>query len=387
MAPEQTQIKSAATAATPADATLWVRVESRSRPGRFYWTTQDGMQSRWVRPAARQIVPPTNVTGTLGALPGDALNLILAAYCDPTTAARTAAASRGGYTAAAAPKAWAARLAESALIEACTKDPLALFAYPANRLDAPRVMCCDAAGRKLFAARRTRDLDEALVGKNQPATACFDKLRLDECTRALVTDGVLTTCELRDCALRYADKAALGSDPKSLSPRSAGRHTSVVRHVLLADDEIDALLARRSPAMARLRRREALSALDALGAAPTKLSLSIIEATRPDALAFAAYHAEGLRKCCERFRGVRDSSALLRATLSLSPALRGRVAVGRLPLEDACRYTAQDRARAEKALQRKRTAMRLEDFSRKRFRPAAISALGASRAVPALGAF
>ena len=60
-----------------------------------------------------------------------------------------------------------------------------------------------------------------------------------------------------------------------------------------------------------------------------------------------------------------------------------RVAVGRLPLEDACRYTAADRARAEQALQRKRTAMRLEDFSRKRFRPAAVAA----RPVPVLGAF
>ena len=39
--------------------------------------------------------------------------------------------------------------------------------------------------------------------------------------------------------------------------------------------------------------------------------------------------------------------------------------------------------RAEQALQRKRTAMRLEDFSRKRFRPAAV----ASRPVPVLGAF
>ena len=135
--------------------------------------------------------------------------------------------------------------------------------------------------------------------------------------------------------------------------------------------------------MARLRRREALSALEALGPAPTRLSLLSIEAAKPDALAFAAYHAEQLRKCCERFRGVRDPRALVRATLDLSPALRGRVAVGRLPLEDACRYTAADRARAEQALQRKRTAMRLEDFSRKRFRPAAVAA----RPVPVLGAF
>ena len=98
--------KSSTTADAPGDAAqtseLWVRVESRSRPGRFYWTTTDGLRSQWTRPAARQIVPPTNVAGNLGKLPGDALNLILADYCDPAAAARAAAASRGGYTAAAA---------------------------------------------------------------------------------------------------------------------------------------------------------------------------------------------------------------------------------------------------------------------------------------------
>ena len=380
----RTAATSAATAAAPANATqtseLWVRVESRSRPGRFYWTTTDGLRSQWTRPAARKIVPPTNVAGNLGKLPGDALNLILADYCDPAAAARAAAASRGGYTAAAAPKAWLARLG---LTPPAGKDPLALFAKPSLRRDAPRIMCCDARGRELFAARRLEELD-AQERPDEAARACFEKLRRDECTRNLVADGALTVAELVECARRYADKAALGSDPKSLSPRSAGRHTSVVRHVLLADDEIDALLAKRSPAMARLRRREALSALDALGPAPTRLSLLTIEAAKPDALAFAAYHAEQLRKCCERFRGVRDPRALVRATLDLSPALRGRVAVGRLPLEDACRYTAADRARAEQALQRKRTAMRLEDFSRKRFRPAAVAA---ARPVPVLGAF
>jgi len=378
----RTAANSAATPAAPVNAQtseLWVRVESRSRPGRFYWTTTDGLRSQWTRPAARRIVPPTNITNNLGKLPGDALNLILADYCDPAAAARAAAASRGGYTAAAAPQAWLARLG---LAPPPGKDPLALFAKPSLRKDAPRIMCCDARGRELFAARRLEELDNQKP-PDEAAKACFEKLRRDECTRNLVADGALTVNELVACARRYADKAALGSDPKSLSPRSAGRHTSVVRHVLLADDEIDALLAKRSPAMARLRRREALSALDALGPAPTRLSLLTIEAARPDALAFAAYHAEPLRKCCERFRGVRDPRALVRATLDLSPALRGRVAVGRLPLEDACRYTAADRARAEQALQRKRTAMRLEDFSRKRFRPAAVAA----RPVPVLGAF
>ena len=80
--------KSAADAAQTSDCELWVRVESRSRPGRFYWTTTDGLRSQWTRPAARKIVPPTNVAGNLGKLPGDALNLILADYCDPAAAAR-----------------------------------------------------------------------------------------------------------------------------------------------------------------------------------------------------------------------------------------------------------------------------------------------------------
>ena len=89
--------KSSTTAAAPDNAAqtseLWVRVESRSRPGRFYWTTTDGLRSQWTRPAARRIVPPTNITNNLGKLPGDALNLILADYCDPAAAAARAAAA------------------------------------------------------------------------------------------------------------------------------------------------------------------------------------------------------------------------------------------------------------------------------------------------------
>ena len=65
-----TAATSAATAAAPADAAqtsdLWVRVESRSQPGCFYWTTTDGLRSQWTRPAARKILPPTNVAGNLG---------------------------------------------------------------------------------------------------------------------------------------------------------------------------------------------------------------------------------------------------------------------------------------------------------------------------------
>ena len=156
---------------------------------------------------------------------------------------RAAAASRGGYTAAAAPQAWLARLG---LAPPPGKDPLALFAKPSLRKDAPRIMCCDARGRELFAARRLEELENQKP-PDEAAKACFEKLRRDECTRNLVADGALTVNELVACARRYADKAALGSDPKSLSPRSAGRHTSVVRHVLLADDEIDALLAKQPP--------------------------------------------------------------------------------------------------------------------------------------------
>ena len=65
----RTAASSAATPAAPVNAQtseLWVRVESRSRPGRFYWTTTDGLRSQWTRPAARRIVPPTNITNNLG---------------------------------------------------------------------------------------------------------------------------------------------------------------------------------------------------------------------------------------------------------------------------------------------------------------------------------
>ena len=133
------------------------------------------------------------------------------------------------------------------MIGGAGKDPRARCAKPSLRRDAPRIMCCDARGRELFAARRLEELD-AQERPDEAARACFEKLRRDECTRNLVADGALTVNELVECARRYADKAALGSDPKSLSPRSAGRHTSVVRHVLLADDEIAAAMnARRCP--------------------------------------------------------------------------------------------------------------------------------------------
>ena len=53
------------------------------------------------------------------------------------------------------------------------------------------------------------------------------------------------------------------------------------------------------------------------------------------------------------------------------------------PLSFSDRRTARLPRPKKDQLQRKRTAMRLEDFSRKRFRPAAVAA----RPVPVLGAF
>jgi hypothetical protein len=94
MAPEQTQIKSAATAATPADATLWVRVESRSEPGQFYFYNPVTKVTTWEPPPqpARQIVPPTKQydarklyrNGTIIEVPGHSALRI----CDKVTGAK-----------------------------------------------------------------------------------------------------------------------------------------------------------------------------------------------------------------------------------------------------------------------------------------------------------
>ena len=92
---------------------LWVRVESRRRPpsARRYWTDDASARPAVGRRARAAVAragrlgafraPPTNVAGNLGVLqlPGDALNLILADYCDPAAAARAAAAASPAATA------------------------------------------------------------------------------------------------------------------------------------------------------------------------------------------------------------------------------------------------------------------------------------------------
>ena len=186
--------------------------------------------------------------------------------------------------------------------------------------------------------------------------------------RELVCGGAVTVREVRACAARYAAKCLGGAEPKPLSPRSAGRFTSVLRHVLLEDDACRASLERRCPPFGACRRREALAALDALGAAPTRLGVAHLETASLDALQFAAFHAEPLRKAIERFRGVWAADALVRNVLALSTALRGRVSVGRLALEDAARMAPADRRRLEAAMQRKRKAMQLDDYRKQRFR-------------------
>ena len=301
-----------------------------------------------------------------------ALNLILADYCDPAAAA----ARRGGLARRLhAPRRRRSLAGAAGSGPPIGKDPLALFAKPSLRRDAPRIACCDARGRELFAARRLEELDAQ--ERPDEAARAAEQPRRDECTRNLVADGALTVAELVECAPQ-AGQGGPGLGPKSLSPRSAGRHRPSCATCCSPTDEIDALLAKRSPAMARLRRREALSALGTRGTGADAPLATHDRGRRPDARAFAAYR-EQLREAASA-SAASATPALVRATLDLSPALRGRVAVGRLPLEDAATRRGP---RAEQALQRKRTAMRLEDFSRKRFRPAAVAA----RPVPVLGAF
>ena len=137
----------------------WLRIESKSKPGRFYWARADG-SSQWARPAARELVDPhAHCSGVLGRLPQqDVLSkIILGQYADPADAARVALSSRGAYAAAADPRAWSARLSDP-----LTPDPFRAFADPARRVDAPRIMRCDARGRQLYLERSVRRADSFL---------------------------------------------------------------------------------------------------------------------------------------------------------------------------------------------------------------------------------
>ena len=138
--------------------------------------------------------------------------------------------------------------------------------------------------------------------------------------------------------------------------------------MLLSDEAIAAKLAKRSPFFASFRRRETLMALDALGPAPTNLSVSHLEKHhgRDDALSFAVYNAERLKNICSKHLGVRSADTIINDTLSLSAALRGRVSVGRMDLEEAVKLSPRDRKLVETAMSKKRKAYALADHVRMR---------------------
>jgi len=353
-------------------AKMWVRVESRSRVGRYYWKRTDASASQWSTPPARELIDATaSCNGALAAAP----RVLLREACgwlDPASLARLAATHRGGFAVAAAPDLWAPKLAGP-----CAGDPLLAFGAPANRSDVAATMRCDAAGRQLFAVRREAQLDEAADAargsgarpqKPAPARAALDKLCRDPCVRDLVAAGLLSVDDLRQCAMRFAARCARGASPKPLSPNSAKKHSSVLRHVVLEDDALFDALKHRSPLFAPYRRGHTLAALDALGPEPTRLGVATLEAHagRDDALAFAVYNAERLKRSCVKYAGVRSPPAILGAVLSLSAALRGRVAVGRLGLDDAIKMPRADRAGLEAAMTKKRKAMALADTTRLR---------------------
>ncbi|KAH8071945.1 hypothetical protein JL721_3848 [Aureococcus anophagefferens] len=270
---------------------MWVRVESRSRVGRYYWKRTDASASQWSTPPARELLDAT-------------------ASCNGALAA-------------------------------------------APRLD-------EAADAARGSGARPQ--------KPAPARAALDKLCRDPCVRDLVAGRLLSVDDLRQCAMRFAARCARGASPKPLSPNSAKKHSSVLRHVVLEDDFLFDALKKRSPLFAPYRRSHTLAALDALGPEPTRLGVATLEAHagKDDALAFAVYNAERLKRSCVKYAGVRAPAAILGAVLSLSAALRGRVAVGRLGLDDAIKMPRADRSGLEAAMTKKRKAMALADTTRLR---------------------
>ena len=362
----------------------WVRVESRSKVGRFYWKRTDHSSSQWTTPPAHELIDgECSCSGALGTVPREVLRKdLLGQWCDPSSLARFAACSRGAFGAASCEAIWAPKLAGRV-----DGDALLAFGIAANRADDAATMLCDRAGRALFRARRAAELDAAADAargsaaaraKPAPARAALEKLCRDAATRDLVFAGLLDVDDLRQCAMRFAAKCARGASPKPLSPKSALKYTSVVRHVVLSDDALFDALKAASPIFAPYRRGATLAALDALGPHPTNLSAATLERHHgaDDALAFAVYHAEALKRTCAKHAGVRSPEAILASALALSPALRGRIAVGRLSLEEAVKMPKDQRAGLEVAMTKKRKAFALADCTRLRgqFRGPATSA-------------
>ncbi|KAH8074847.1 hypothetical protein JL720_10590 [Aureococcus anophagefferens] len=306
---------------------MWVRVESRSRVGRYYWKRTDASASQWSTPPARELLDATaSCNGALAAAP----RVLLREACgwlDPASLARLAATHRGGFAVAAAPDLWAPKLAGP-----CAGDPLLAFGAPANRFGLD-----EAADAARGSGARPQ--------KPAPARAALDKLCRDPCVRDLVAGGLLSVDDLRQCAMRFAARCARGASPKPLSPNSAKKHSSVLRHVVLEDDFLFDALKKRSPLFAPYRRSHTLAALDALGPEPTRLGVATLEAHagKDDALAFAVYNAERLKRSCVKY------AACGRPRPSSAPCCPCRRRSGAASPSGASASTTRSRCRAPTA--------------------------------------
>ncbi|KAH8055771.1 hypothetical protein JL722_8122 [Aureococcus anophagefferens] len=235
---------------------MWVRVESRSRVGRYYWKRTDASASQWSTPPARELLDAT-------------------ASCNGALAA------------------------------------------------APRVLLARRAAGSTRQARAARALDKL----------CRDPRVATRRRRLLSVD------DLRQCAMRFAARCAR-REPEALSPNSAKKHSSVLRHVVLEDDFLRR--AQEAVPAAPYRRSHTLAALDALGPEPTRLGVATLEAHagKDDALAFAVYNAERLKRSC--------ATRAQRRAPSSAPCCpcrrRSAASPSRLGLDDAIKMPRADRA-------------------------------------------
>jgi len=146
--------------------------------------------------------------------------------------------------------------------------------------------------------------------------------------RARVVLRPASTAEV-SAILRYCDARRLAVVPQ-------GGKTGLVGGSVPVHDEVVLSLARM----------DRIEAFDA----DTGVATLEAHAGRDDALAFAVYNAERLKRSCVKYAGVRKPAAILGAVLSLSAALRGRVAVGaKLVSIDGIDLTALHWAECEKA--------------------------------------
>lgn len=132
----------------------WQRVESRSKPGRFYWRC--GAETRWSRPNAALLVERGEAPALAECLPVELTLAILAHYLQAQECARLAATNRGTFLLASADTIWLHRIVGTSHARG---DALRVFgADVALRADIH--MRADRAGREFYYATHGKHIED-----------------------------------------------------------------------------------------------------------------------------------------------------------------------------------------------------------------------------------